>query len=260
MPSPRKTTTPSEDARPLGSDVTSACTCTLRERPGASANRSGRTENEIAAAPLVKLWTSAAIASRRVETLRTTIRVTDCQPTSSARPSASEPGLVVNSDAAAAPRSRRPEPCAASELPGSGRAVFASKLRRARASNDGRACASSAAAPPTTAAAALDPLTVPKRDVPSEFAPGSEVAIPTPCATTSGFTRPSNARPPEENVETRRRLAFVRTRIEPIDSTGFAPDRIEAIARSAAVREIPTTGTGTSSSRPSEPLGVGPSP
>ena len=48
MPSPRKTTTPSADARPSGSAVTSACTCTRRERPGASANRSGRTENEIA--------------------------------------------------------------------------------------------------------------------------------------------------------------------------------------------------------------------
>ena len=42
------------------------------------------------------------------------------------------------------PARRAPEPCAASELSGNGRAVFASRLRRARASHDGRACASSA--------------------------------------------------------------------------------------------------------------------
>ena len=196
----------------------------------------------------------------RVETLRIRTSVVVCQPTSFARPSASVLGVAVNSAAVAAPRSSSPAPCAATDASGSGRAVFASRLLSARASRPGRACAKSAAAPPTTAAAALEPLTVPNRDVPSALAPGSEVARPTPGATRSGFTRPSNASPADENAATRRRLGLGRVCIAPIETAASAPSRSAAIAASAASREMPTTGTVTSSSRPSEPLGTGPSP
>src|SRR5438128_194790 len=71
-----------------------------------------------------------------------------------------------------------------------------------RAPGPGRAWASKAATPAVAAAAALEPLIVPKRGEPSDATPGSEVAISTPGATRSGFTRPSYASPVDENGAT----------------------------------------------------------
>ena len=95
---------------------------------------------------------------------------------------------------------------------------------------------------------------MPKRGEPSAFEPGSDVAIPTPGATTSGFTRPSKASPRDENVRRAPRLAFVCTRERP--DRRALPSRRRASQRSRAARpraRSPTTGTGTPSSRPSEP-------
>ena len=100
------------------------------------------------------------------------------------------------------------------------RALPVSRLFRSSARSPGRAWASTAAAPATTAAAGLEPLTVPKRGVPSSLAPGSEVVSATPGAARSGLTRPSKASPREENGAIPPSLPLCTTRGTPIETAG----------------------------------------
>jgi len=72
---------------------------------------------------------------------------------------------------------------------------------------------------------------VPKRALPSSFAPGSEVASATPGATRSGFTRPSNASPREEKGATSPELPLSAMRGTPIEIAGRSCRRTAAAAR-----------------------------
>ena len=125
----------------------------------------------------------------------------------------------------------------------------------ASAPSDGRAWASSAAAPATVAAAALDPLTVTNRGEPSALAPGSEVARPTPGATRSGFTRPSNASPDDEKLATRPWSVSGAARAGPSVTITGKPAARRASSACAVSGGSETTGTGTVSCSPSAPAG-----
>ena len=183
------------------------------------------------------------------------------QPGPVERPSASVPGDAATSPAAAAPTSTRPAPCAVTGSPWSWTPFPTSSPASALAPSGGRACASSAAAPATVAAAALVPLTVAKRGDPSGFAPGSEVASPTPGATRSGFTRPSNASPDDEKLATRSCSTFgVAAAARSATATGCLCAIRASTVRAAAVG-IETIGTGSDSSSPRPPAGsAGPRP
>ena len=118
-----------------------------------------------------------------------------------ARPKATVAGATESSVVDAAAGSMPPAPSRVTGwTPPRGWALPTRTARSSDAVSPVRACETSAAAPAATAAAALEPLTVEYRGEPSPE--GSNVARPTPGATTSGFTRPSNESPPEENPAT----------------------------------------------------------
>jgi hypothetical protein len=112
-----------------------------------------------------------------------------------------------------------------------------------------------AAAAATDAAAALVPFTVANDGEPSGVAPGALVASPTPEATTSGFARPSNARPRDENAAIRARSGLAVSCTGPIDTPTSAPTSRAASNASAGPLGTVTTGTPISSDRPSAPGG-----
>ena len=196
-PAPRATSRSAPSAEPPsgGAPFSRAFSVTGAWPPGLSRTQRGFGTISSPPAPVLRMRTSNV----RDETLRITTCCVECQPSPSAWPNAKATGSAVISPAALAPRSTSPEPWAATLSPAIDRASPVSRLFRSIARNPGRAWASTAAAPATTAAAGLEPLTVPKRGVPSSLAPGSEVVSATPGAARSGLTRPSKASPREEN-------------------------------------------------------------
>src|SRR5215208_7169978 len=198
---PRAETTTTPLAPSSSSAIAETLSCTLEDAPGPRLRWAGCAVNETFTGPGWSGTSPNPTSSGLLDRFLTVSVWEEDQPARPARPKATVAGSTESSAVDAAAGSMPPAPSRVTGWrPPRGSALPTSTARSSDEVSPVRAWETSAAAPAATAAAALEPLTVEYRGEPS--ADGSNVASPTPGATTSGFTRPSNESPPDENPAT----------------------------------------------------------